>query len=218
MYLELAMLAPFVFYSCLDVKTRKIGLHWFVIPFLAILIFKILTSDITITDVMFSAMQAVFVLAAYFTRLFGPADMAGMLLLSFAVPFVGPFPAAVSVLALTIIIQSFGIISSNIMYNLQDMYQDRTLFYDVPHLQKARRIRTVYWSLMARRRRENDRYVLSAQRNQKNGELRLALSRKNTELCHDDDKYVYSAHPQFVYITVSYALILFVAMQFGVLI
>ena len=84
------------------------------------------------------AVSALIICMAYFTRLFGAADLLGMLLLSFAVPYIGPFPTGICVLIGTLLIQNYVIIFSNIIYNLSDIAQYHSLFDDVQQTKNTR--------------------------------------------------------------------------------
>jgi hypothetical protein len=141
----------------------------------------------------------------YFTRLFGTADLLGMIILSLAVPYVGPFPTGICVLLGTLIIQNYVIIFSNVSYNVSDLIHYRTLFSNVP--QTKSKIKTIYWSMMARRRRDNDKFVLSAEKITNNTYCTLSVKRNNK--LFPDTKYVFSAHPQFVFSTVAFFLLWF---------
>lgn len=201
------MFAMFVFFSILDVKYRKIKLFWFVAAALIIISYKLVFefSSFTSDSLMF-AVSALIICMAYFTRLFGSADLLGMLLLSFAVPYIGPFPTGICVLIGTLLIQNYVIIFSNIIYNLSDIAQYHSLFDDIPQTKK-RKIKSVYWFVMARRRRDRDRFILSAEKQTNNGTRVLSVKRNNKLLA--DTKYVFSAHPQFVFSTSTFFILWF---------
>jgi len=152
------------------------------------------------------AVSGIVICMAYFTRLFGMADLLGMLLLSFAVPYVGPFPTGICVLIGTLVIQNYVIIFSNIAYNISDIMQYRSLFCDVPQTKKSK-LKTAYWFVMARRRRDDDRFVLSAEKITSDGQCMLSIKRNNKLL--SNTKYVFSAHPQFVFSTVAFFILWF---------
>ncbi len=197
----------FVFFSLLDVKYRKIKLYWFAGTAIVIISYKLLFEFSSITsDALMFAVSALVIGMAYFTRLFGQADLLGMLLLSFAVPYIGPFPTGICVLVGTLVIQNYVIIFSNIAYNASDIIQYRSLFHDVPQTKKSK-LKTAYWFVMARRRRANDRFVLSAEKITSDGACLLSMKRNNKLL--PDTKYVFSAHPQFVFSTVALFLLWF---------
>lgn len=197
----------FVFFSILDVKYRKIKLFWFVGAALIIISYKLVFefSSFTSDSLMF-AVSTLIICMAYFTRLFGSADLLGMLLLSFAVPYIGPFPTGICVLIGTLLIQNYVIIFSNIIYNLSDIAQYHSLFDDVPQTKKHK-IKLVYWFVMARRRRDRDRFILSAEKQTNNGTRILSVKRNNKLLA--DTKYVFSAHPQFVFSTSTFFILWF---------
>ena len=201
------MFAMFVFFSILDVKYRKIKLFWFAGAAILILSYKLLFEFSLITsDGAVFGVSAIVICAAYFTRLFGPADLLGMLLLSFAVPYVGPFPTGICVLLGTLVIQNYVIICSNMAYNISDLRQYRSLFQDILPPTKNTKLKTVYWFVMARRRRDRDRFVLSAEKITSSGAV-LSVKRNNKLL--SDTRYVFSAHPQFVFSTVAFFLLWF---------
>ena len=201
------MFAMFIFFSILDVKHRKIKVFWFVGAAIIILVYKVFFefSSLTSDSLMF-AVSAILICVTYFARLFGTADLFGILLLSFAVPYVGPFPTGICVLIGTLILQNYVIIFSNIAYNISDITQYRSLFDDV-HPTKKSKIKTAYWFVMARRRRDNDRFVISAEKKTNNGTCVLSVKRNNKLL--PDTKYVFSAHPQFVFSTVTFCILWF---------
>jgi len=208
------MFAMFVFFSVLDVKHRKIKLFWFVGTAIVIISYKLIFefSSFTSDGLMF-AVSAIVICAAYFTRLFGTADLLGMLLLSFAVPYVGPFPTGICVLIGTLIIQNYVIIFSNLIYNISDIRQYRSLFDDVPQTKKSK-IKIAYWFIQARRRRDNDKFVLSAEKQTNNGMRTLSVKRNNK--LFPDTKYVFSAHPQFVFSTTTFFILWFFSLGLGI--
>ncbi len=191
----------FVFFSILDVRHRKIKLYWFVIAILSVTAYKMIFEfDAIGIDLLSLAISAIFVFIAYVTRLFAEADLLGILILSFAVPYTGPFPTGISVLIGTLIIQSHVIIFSNLAYNISDIGRHRCLFDDVPQVRNSR-LKSIYWHFMARRRRDRDGFVLSAEKMASDSSNARMLSiKRNNKLC-DDTKYVYSAYPQFVFTT-----------------
>ena len=201
------MFGMFVFFSVLDVRHRKIKLFWFVGTAVIVLLHKSIFefSSITSDGLMF-AVSALVMCMAYFTKLFGTADLLGMLLLSFAVPYIGPFPTGICVLVGTLLIQNYVIIFSNIIYNLSDIVQYHTLFDDVPQTKK-RKIKSAYWFVMARRRRDGDQFILSAEKQTNNGTRALSVNRNNK--LYVDTKYVFSAHPQFVFSTATFFILWF---------
>jgi hypothetical protein len=206
------MLAMFVFFSILDVRHRKIKLFWFVGAAIIITLYKIFFEFSSFTsDGLMLAVSAILICVAYFTRLFGTADLFGMLLLSFAVPYVGPFPTGICVLVGTLILQNYMIIFSNIAYNISDIIQYNSLFDDV-HQTKKHKVKTAYWFVMARRRRDNDRFVISAEKKTNDGSLVLSVKRNNKLL--PGTKYVFSAHPQFVFSTVTFFILWFFSLGF----
>ena len=212
MYLEIGMFAMFVFFSVLDVKYRNIKMFWFVGIAVSVIVYKLLFDISSFTsDILVFAVSAILIGVAYMTGLFGPADLLGILLLSFAVPYLGPFPTGICVLVGTMVIQNFVIITSNLAYNLPDLARGISLFDDV-YYKKHSRARTVYWFCMARRRRDRDRFVLSAQKDVVAADGTHVLSVKKNNQLLPNTKYVFSAHPQFVFSTVSFFLVWFVGL------
>ena len=208
------MFAMFVFFSILDVKYRKIKLFWFVGAAIIIVLYKIFFDFSSFTsDSLTFVVSAILICIAYFTRLFGTADLFGILLLSFAVPYVGPFPTGICVLIGTLILQNYVIIFSNIAYNISDITQYRSLFDDVPQMKEKNKIKIVYWFVMARRRRDNDRFIISAEEKRNDGTC-VVLSVKRNNKLFPDTKYVFSAHPQFVLSTITFFIFWFVSLGF----
>jgi len=204
------MFVMFVFFSVLDVKYRKIKLFWFVGAAIIIISYKLLFEFSSIaSDSLIFGVSAIVICVAYFTKLFGSADLLGMLLLSFAVPYIGPFPTGICVLIGTLIIQNYVIIFSNVIYNISDITQYKSVFDDVPQTKtgKMKNLKTVYWFIMARRRRDNDKFVLSAEKQTNDGIHVLSVKRNNKLL--PDTKYVFSAHPQFVFSTTTFFILWF---------
>lgn len=204
------MLGIFVFFSVLDIRCRKIKLYWFVGLAIIIVTYKIFFEfDTILSDGLIFGVCAILILMSYFTRLFAAADLLGMLILSFAVPYVGPFPTGIFVLIFTLIIQSYVIIFSNISYNISDLIHYRTLFSEIPHISNSK-VKSLYWFAMARRRRIRDKFILSAEKTNPDGSIILSV-KKNNKL-YPDTRYVFSAQPQFVFSTVAFFLIWFVSL------
>ena len=240
MYLELlsfVMFCAFCGFAVLDAKYREIKMYWFVGLAVFVVLYKIVFAlDYIVSDIMMFSVSAIFVFAAYIARLFGAADLLGILILSFAVPNIGPIPTGLPVLIVTLIVQTWGITISNASYNISDIIHDRQLFADISR-QKTRH--KLYWFFLARRRRTNDRFIISAQKSIDkpfdsisdrmnpdstfNGTFDgtfngtsttprpIVLSIRRDNKLTDTTKYVYSAHPQFVYSTISFAIIWFFA-------
>ena len=60
---------------------------------------------------------------------------------------------------------------------------------------------------MARRRRDRDQFILSAEKQTNDGTRVLSVKRNNKLLV--DTKYVFSAHPQFVFSTATFFILWF---------
>ncbi len=208
--LAFVMFCAFCGFAVLDIKHREIKLYWFVglATFVALnkMVFAL---DYLVSDIVMFGVSAIFVFIAYLARLFGTADLLGILILSFAVPNIGPIPTGLPILILTLIIQAWGITLSNVSYNVSDIIHDKQLFQDV-YKQKPRH--KLYWFFLARRRRDRDRFVLSAQKTTDTTSYvdtpnKIILSIRRDNRLDDTTKYVFSAHPQFVYSTISFAII-----------
>jgi len=211
MYLEISIFLLFVFFAIQDIKTRQIKVYWFVFAFTGVLIYKFIAGIDILSDLLMFGISSVFIVSAYISKLFGAADLIGILLFCFAIPWIGPFPSGISLLIVTIFLQTIGITLSNISYNVRDLINDKTLFHDVPKIKRTK-IRLLFWSLYARRRRNNDLHILSAQHTNNDGTVTLSIKRGNKVV--QSTKYVFSGHPQFAYLTVSYFLIWFASLAF----
>ncbi len=214
MYIEFVLFVAFVLFSIQDFRKRQIKAYWFVGLAGMVLLYKTLYDPSSfVSDGMMFLTSALFTLIAFASKLFAKADLFGILILSFAVPMIGPIPTGIPLLILTLTIQNWAIILTNVAYNISDCFKDRTLFQDVPNVQKGK-THLLYWFFLARRRRDNDRFIMSAERyDDKNGAVQLSIKRNNNNLS-DSTKYVFSTHPQFVFSTIAYSCLWFVSLSF----
>ena len=211
MYLEFALFVSFVFFAILDVRCRQIKAYWFVGLAITVSAYKIIfESSSLVSDMFMFGVSVLFMGIAFVCRLFAKADLFGILILAFAVPAIGPIPTGIPLLLLTLIIQNWAIIISNIAYNMSDVCNGMVLFEDTTNARQGR-MNTIYWFFLARRKRETDRFVISAQ---KHDSTPITLSIKRDGRLSHSAKYVSSAHPQFVYSTLSYACLWFAALSF----
>lgn len=186
-------------------------MYWFVFAFAGVILYKLIAGIDILSDLLMFGISLVFISAAYISKLFGAADLLGILLFCFAIPYIGPFPSGISLLIVTIFLQTIGITISNISYNIRDLINDRILFHDVPKVKKSK-IRLLFWSIYARRRRDDDLHILSAQHTLDDGTIILSIKRGNK--VDESTKYVFSGHPQFAYLITSYFLIWFASLAF----
>ena len=210
MYLELALFAAFVYFAYLDVRYRQIKAYWIALLAVFVISYKLIFEfDHFVSDGFLFLVSSIFVGIAYACRLLAAADMLAILILSFAIPSFGPIPSGLPLLILTLLLQNWAIIISNTSYNISDSAKNFPLFDEMPNIRdgRLRRIRKLYWFFLARRRRKNDRFVLSAERLDENGTAWLAVKRGNN--LRDNTRYVFSAHPQFVYSTASFFMLYF---------
>ena len=215
MYLEFVLFVAFVFFAVLDARYRQIKAYWFAVLGLFVISYKLIFElDSFASDGMMFLVSTVFVGIAFACRLFGPADLIGILILSFAVPAIGPIPIALPLLIVTLTLQNYAIIISNLSYNISDISKNTILFSEMPNTRTSRlkHLKVIYWHCMARRKRENDRFVCSAQTQDQNGIEWLSVKRGNK--LSPETKYVFSAHPQFVYSTAAYCMLWFVSLSF----
>ncbi len=212
MYLEVMLFVSFVFFAILDVRHRSIKAYWFVGLAIFVITYKISFEFDTIqSDTMVFGVSAIFVGIAYVSRMFGIADLFGILVLSFAVPEIGPIPTGIPLLLLTLIFSNWAIILSNIIYNISDVTHNRTLFSNITNNKKYK-FKTIYWFFLCRRKRPHDRFILSAEKVSTHDIITLSVKRNNKLL--PTTKYVFSAHPQFVYSTIAYSILWFVGLSF----
>ena len=211
MYLEFVLFVSFVFFAVLDVKCRQIKAYWFVGLAVTVSAYKIIFESSSIpTDVFMFGVSVLFMGIAFACRLFAKADLFGILILAFAVPTIGPIPTGIPLLLSTLILQNWAIIISNTAYNISDLCNGLALFEDTTNVRQGR-MNALYWFFLARRRRESDRFVISAE---KHVDKLVTLSIKRDSRLSHSTKYVFSAHPQFVYSTISYACLWFVTLSF----
>ncbi len=207
--LQTAVFGFLIFLAVMDARTRFVKAYWFAGGFIAVILFNLITNDTGLwegTGLMMFGISAAFIIPTYLARMFGPADMLALLLVAFAIPFLGPFPAGIVVLMASLFIQGWAMTVSNLIYNIRDITQSRTLFEDLPPMKP---LKVLYWSLMVRRRREHDRHIICGQKDAGDGTTKLSVTRVPATT---DTKYVISGHPQLVYITIAFFLVWFVGL------
>lgn len=179
-----------MFFAIQDIRTRQIKVYWF--AFAGVLIYKIIAGIDIFSDLLMFGISFVFIISAYISKLFGAADLLGILLFCFAIPYIGPFPSGISLLIVTIFLQTIGITISNVSYNVRDLINEKTLFHHIPKVKRSK-VKLLFWSLYARRRRDDDLYILSAQHTLDDGTIILSIKRGNK--VNQSTKYVFSGHP-----------------------
>ena len=213
MYAELAVLACLVILCAFDVRRRSVPLAAFGIAAAVLVPLAVVVPQYDgaharpwAPDPAMLAAAAAFCIVGVAGRLFAAGDAVAIMIASVATPAIGGLPTGIVLFFGVVILQGVVGTATNLAYNMADSYRHIRPFGDVRNAGSA--ARRIYWSMLARRKRDTDEHVRSVQRSDGSGGL--YLSTRAADGLAEDTVYVTSAHPGMVYITASYAAVLLV--------
>ena len=191
----------------MDIKQRFIRRYWFIGFAAFVILYKLIfLYDTLYADFVMSGVALMMITFGFIMRLYASGDFLGLIIASIAVPTIHNIPFGLVLIIITLIIQSYVMIIGNMVYNISDRIRGNVI-YDI----KAHKVKKFWWSMISRRRRDNDKFVLPADRRKKG----IRYPSIKPHKLSDETRYVRSAYPQYVFSSVVFTLLIIYGISGG---